>query len=100
MTWPTPILVEKSPRPTEESNLAQSSVPSYAIHRRCRNSLLALVVGGIGIEESAGVLHGDGVALLGLVDTIAGGNELLGDTHGSSCRSKSSDGARWSSDGG
>lgn len=29
ITWPTPILVTKSPRPTEESNLVHRSVDCY-----------------------------------------------------------------------
>ena len=44
--------------------------------------LLALVVLGIGVVEVASVLHGDGVALLGLVGAIAWRDELLGNTHG------------------
>lgn len=43
--------------------------------------LLALVVGSVCVIESAGVLHGDGVALLGLVGAIAWRDQLLRNTH-------------------
>ena len=43
--------------------------------------LLALVVGSVLVIEGAGVLHGDGVTLLGLVGAIARRDQLLGDAH-------------------
>lgn len=50
-----------------------------------QHSLRALAVRSIRIIEVAGVLHGDGVALLRLVDAIALGDQLLGDTHVERC---------------
>jgi hypothetical protein len=50
--------------------------------------LLALAVGGILVVEVAGVLHGDVVTLLGLVLAVAGGDQLLGDTHVDCCASE------------
>ena len=47
--------------------------------------LLALAIGSVGVVEVAGVLHGDVVTLLGLVLAVAGGEELLGDTHVDCC---------------
>ena len=50
-------------------------------HRRIVGSLLSLLICCALIVEIAGVLHDNGIALFGFVDTIAGRNDCLGDTH-------------------
>lgn len=47
--------------------------------------LLALSAGGIGVVEVAGVLHGNGVAFLGLGDAVAGRDDSLSNTHDDRC---------------
>lgn len=54
----------------------------------------ALAVRSTGVVEVAGVLHGDGVAVLGLVDTVAGSDDLLSDTHSGCCEGEVSGGGR------
>lgn len=92
MTWPTPILVTKSPRPTELSNLySTSTTVSFDArtteeldkgHSEC--VLLALVVGLGGVLEEASVLDGYSLADLGL---WAGALLVssLGDAHVEQC---------------
>ena len=43
--------------------------------------LLALVIRSGGFVEVAGVLHDDGVTWFGLVDPVAGRDDLFGDAH-------------------
>lgn len=83
MTWPTPILVWKSPRPTELSNLrAECGQFSHGWGRDVKdNALLAPLVGCRLVVEVAGVFHGDGVASLGLVGAVAGSDQFFGDAH-------------------
>lgn len=50
--------------------------------------LLALAARGALVVEVAGVLHGDGVARLGLVLAVAGGDKSLLDTHVDCCASE------------
>lgn len=45
-------------------------------------SLLALGVGGVGVEEVAGVLNGDVVAGARPVDAVTGSQSVFGDSHG------------------
>ena len=84
MTWPTPILVWKSPRPTEESNLPSWHQLRFSLTtgHKFLNALLPLLIRRLLIVEVAGVLHSDGIAGLGLIDAIAGRDLFLGDTHG------------------
>jgi len=56
--------------------------------------LLALAIGSVGVVEVAGVLHGDVVTLLGLVLAVAGGDQLLGNTHVDCCACEGS-GVDW-----
>lgn len=107
MTWPVPILVLKSPRPTEESNL-RFCVKKFAQERLVgkRNGvdvLLALVIRLVLVVQSAldhvvssvgdsclpvvitaglyRILHRDGVAFLRLGGAVTLRDELLGDSH-------------------
>lgn len=89
MTLPTPILVTKSPRPTELSNLGRGGKTIESASNKLKQTriclrvvciLVALVVGLGGVLEEASVLNGDSLAGLGL----SAGTLLvrgLGDTH-------------------
>jgi hypothetical protein len=72
MTWPTPIWTTKSPRPTEESNLAPAVSTSITgllgspivLLGQMKYAggdyiLVALVVGLAGVLQPTGVLNGD-----------------------------------------
>ena len=80
MTRPTPILVLKSPLPTEESNL---DIPISRDSRSTitSNLLVALILWLVRLVKPAGVLHGDGVSLAGLVGAVALFDDGLLDTH-------------------
>jgi hypothetical protein len=81
MTCPTPILVLKSPRPTEESNLDLMISISVGVIRRFAHALVSFLVRCLLVVESSGVLHCDRVALLRFVDAVAFADHGLGDTH-------------------
>jgi hypothetical protein len=80
MTWPTPILTTKSPRPTEESNLEGKNVRCDRYEGVGENILRALVIRLRGVLEPAGVLHGDGLAL-GRAGAAALSDDGLLDSH-------------------
>ena len=94
MTLPTPISVLKGPRPLEESNLEidqadqvspQDDWPGMKWAGVCGHHVLLaseVIFGALGlVVEISSVLDGDGSTLLGLVGTVALGDDLPGDTH-------------------
>ena len=81
MTCPTPILVLKSPRPTEESNLGRNVSIMMVMIEIVVHALLSFLVFCVLVVKCPGVLHRDCVALLRFVDAIALADHRLSDTH-------------------
>ena len=88
MTFPTPICVLKSPRPTDESNLGEtyaSQILWYLFIEIGGNDeyelVAPVVILSVGIVEIACVLDCDLVTLLWVVFAVALAKDLARDTH-------------------
>ena len=68
MTLPTPILVAKSPRPTELSNLFV--VMSNAVGNDIEYSLVAAIVLSFIVVQPSRVLDGDGIAVFRIIGFV------------------------------
>ena len=84
MTFPTPIAVVKAPRPTELSNLDDPGQPNLKLNfdvPDVLSSTKVLRLSGSFIVEVTSILHGNIVALLRIVDTVAGLHKLSLNSH-------------------